>query len=88
MTAKYNIAHMARPSKSEGLGRERSSAYVAHYNLCRVHEALRVTPGMQVGVTDHIWTISELVTAVLDGVTPEPQGRKAGPFTVIDGGLI
>ncbi len=60
--------------------------YVAHYNLCRVHEALRVTPAMQIGVTDHVWTISELVEAALLGVvTPEPQGRKVGRFTVIDG---
>ncbi len=60
--------------------------YVAHYNLCRVHEALRVTPAMQLGVTDHIWTIGELVSAALTGVTQEPQGRKVGRFTVIDGG--
>jgi IS1 family transposase len=61
--------------------------YVAHYNLCRVHEALRITPAMQLGVTDHVWTISELVEAALNGVvTDEPQGRKVGRFTVIDGG--
>lgn len=61
--------------------------YVAHYNLCRVHEALRVTPAMQPGVTDHVWTISELVEAELHGVvTDAPQGRKVGRFTVIDGG--
>ena len=61
--------------------------YVAHYNLCRVHEALRVTPAMQLGVTDHVWTISELVEAALNGVViAELQGRKAGRFTVIDGG--
>jgi IS1 family transposase len=30
------------------------SLYVAHYNLCRMHEALRVTPAMALGVTDHI----------------------------------
>ncbi len=56
-----------------------------HYNFCRVHEALRVTPAMQLGVTDHVWTISELVEAALSGVTPEPVGRKVGRFTVIDG---
>src|SRR6266446_1759167 len=44
--------------------------YVAHYNFCRVHEALRVTPAMQLGVTDHIWTIGELVDAALEGVWP------------------
>jgi hypothetical protein len=42
--------------------------YVSHYNLCRVHEALRVTPAMQLGVTDHVWTIGELVDAALNGV--------------------
>ena len=61
--------------------------YVMHYNFCRVHEALRVTPAMQLGVTDHIWTISELVEKSLTGVvTDQPQGRKVGRFTVIDGG--
>lgn len=61
--------------------------YVAHYNLCRVHEALRVTPAMQLGVTDHVWTIGELVQAALGGANQqEPQGRTVGRFTVIDGG--
>lgn len=61
--------------------------YVAHYNLCRGHEALRVTPAMQLGVTDHVWTISELVEAALYGsVADKPQGRKVGRFTVIEGG--
>jgi IS1 family transposase len=60
--------------------------YVAHYNFCRVHEALRVTPAMQLGITDHIWTLHELLDAALDGAIPEPRGRRRGPFTVIDGG--
>ncbi len=60
--------------------------YVAHYNLCRVHEALRVTPAMQLGVTDHVWTISELVDAALNGVVaPAPHGRPVGRFRVING---
>ncbi len=63
------------------------SLYVGHYNLCRVHEALRITPAMQLGVTDHIWSIGELVEAALTGVTPEPGERAAGPFRVIDGGV-
>ena len=41
--------------------------YAAHYNLCRVHEALRITPAMQLGVTDHVWTVGELVDAALNG---------------------
>lgn len=65
------------------------SLYVAHYNLCRVHESLRQTPAMALGVTDHVWTISELIEAALgtQPITPEttaPQRRKT--FRVIDGG--
>ena len=60
--------------------------YVAHYNLCRVHETLRITPAMHLGITDHIWTIGELVDAALDGViAPQPK-KRYGRFTVIEGG--
>ena len=41
---------------------------------------------MQLGVTDHIWTIGELVEAALDGVLQAPDGWRYGRFTVIDGG--
>lgn len=60
--------------------------YVAHYNLCRVHEALRMTPAMALGVADHIWTIGELVEAALSGEAL-PIGRRHGHVTVIDGGM-
>jgi IS1 family transposase len=33
-----------------------------YYNFIRVHQALRVTPAMQSGLTDHIWTWEELLT--------------------------
>ncbi|MEA2735601.1 MAG: hypothetical protein QOE14_2052 [Humisphaera sp.] len=36
-----------------------------HYNFCRVHQTLRVTPAMEAGLADHVWTIEELV-ALLD----------------------
>ena len=63
------------------------SLYVAHYNLCRVHETLRITPAMALGIADHIWTIGELIQASLEGVAHGPVGRMRGRFRVIDGGL-
>jgi IS1 family transposase len=33
-----------------------------HYNFCRVHKTLRVTPTMEAGLSDHIWTLEELVS--------------------------
>lgn len=37
--------------------------HFAYYNFCRVHQSLRVTPAMEAGITDHIWTIAELLSA-------------------------
>jgi hypothetical protein len=37
--------------------------YFAFYNFCRVHRTLRVTPAMEAGLTDHVWSIGELLTA-------------------------
>src|SRR6266851_8014830 len=49
--------------------------WVSFYNLCRVHETLRCTPAMALGVVDHIWTIAELVSAALapSDVPPLPR---------------
>jgi IS1 family transposase len=60
--------------------------YVAHYNLCRVHETLRVTPAMQLGFTDHIWSIGELVDAAISVVPTETAPDRRRPFRVIEGG--
>jgi hypothetical protein len=63
--------------------------YVAHYNLCRAHEALRTTPAKALGVTDKAWSIAQLVDAalavapLLPTETPSDRRRK---FTVIEGG--
>ena len=35
--------------------------HFAYYNFCRVHSSLRVTPAMESGISDHIWTIGELL---------------------------
>jgi IS1 family transposase len=35
-----------------------------HYNFCRVHQTLRVTPAMEAGLTDHIWSVQELVSLI------------------------
>lgn len=32
-----------------------------HYNFCRIHSSIRVTPAMAAGLSDHVWSLSELV---------------------------
>jgi hypothetical protein len=39
------------------------AVFMAWYNFCCVHQTLRVTPAMEAGLTDHVWTIHELLTA-------------------------
>ncbi len=34
-----------------------------HFNFIRVHSTLRVTPGMESKITDHIWTWQEMLKA-------------------------
>jgi IS1 family transposase len=35
--------------------------YTMHYNFCRIHQTLRVTPAMEAGISDHVWSIEELI---------------------------
>ena len=37
--------------------------HFAWYNFVRVHRTLRVTPAMEAGIADHIWTVRELIEA-------------------------
>lgn len=32
-----------------------------YYNFCRVHQTLRVTPAMETGISNHVWSVEELV---------------------------
>jgi hypothetical protein len=35
--------------------------YFIYYNFARVHQTLRVTPAMEAGIADHVWSIEEIV---------------------------
>lgn len=61
------------------------SLYVSHYNFCRVHDALRTTPAVALGIADRVWTIGDLLDAALT-VEPNRPIRVQRNFTVIDGG--
>ena len=37
--------------------------WYTYYNFCRRHQSLRVTPAMEAGIADHIWTVRELLEA-------------------------
>ena len=35
--------------------------YFMFYNFARVHQTLRVTPAMEAGIADHVWSLEEIV---------------------------
>jgi hypothetical protein len=45
---------------------------VAHHNLCRWHDTIRSTPAEALGLTDHAWSIGELLDAALAVASPDP----------------
>ena len=64
------------------------SLYVAHYNLCRVHESLRTSPAVAQGIADRVWSVGDLLDAALATqpiapVVTAPDRRRR--FQVIDG---
>jgi hypothetical protein len=48
--------------------------YFAFYNFCRIHKTLRVTPAIAAGITDHLWTLEDIVTNI-DAMTPASKPR-------------
>lgn len=37
------------------------SLFHMHYNFCRIHKSLRVTPAMEAGIADHVWDLEEVL---------------------------
>jgi hypothetical protein len=35
--------------------------YAMNYNFCRIHQTLRVTPAMEAGIANHVWSLEEIV---------------------------
>jgi IS1 family transposase len=35
--------------------------YFMYYNFARIHQTLRVTPAMEAGIADHVWSLEEIV---------------------------
>ena len=65
------------------------SLYVAFYNLCRVHESLRTTPAVALGIAERVWTLGDLIDAALatqpiEPVVTAPDRRRR--LRVIEGG--
>ena len=53
------------------------SLYFVHYNFCRIHKSLRVTPAMEAGICDTVHDM-EWIVSLIDANAPAP--KKRGPY--------
>lgn len=65
LTMRMSIRRFTRLTNGHSKKLENHEAAIAlhymHYNYCRIHSTLRVTPAMEAGISDHVWSIEELV---------------------------
>ena len=53
------------------------SLYFVHYNFCRIHSSLKVSPAMAAGVSDTLYDM-EWIVGLIDANAPKPGPR--GPY--------
>lgn len=58
--------------KVENLGHA-VAIHFMHYNFCRVHQSLRVTPAMAAGISERVWDIADLIALM-----PKPVAKPWG----------
>lgn len=57
--------------------------YFFHYNFVRVHKTLRVTPGMEAGLTDHVWSLEEMCR-LLPNINPNSRIERELTLKALD----
>jgi IS1 family transposase len=69
LTMRMNMRRFTRLTNAFSKKVQNHEAAVAlhfmHYNFCRIHTTLRVTPAMAARVSDHVWSLEE-ITGLLD----------------------
>lgn len=66
LTMRMNIRRFTRLTNAFSKKVENHAHHLAlhymYYNFCRIHKTLRITPAMAAGVTDHVWSIEEIIS--------------------------
>jgi IS1 family transposase len=50
--------------------------YTVFYNFTKIHKTLRVTPAMQAGLTDHVWSMEDVVRLLEEVETSQPAAKS------------
>lgn len=51
--------------------------HAVYYNFARIHKTLRITPAMAAGLSDHVWSLEEIITMADNYL---PKSTKRGPY--------
>jgi hypothetical protein len=69
LTMRMGIRRFTRLTNAHSKKLENHGAAVAlhfaHYNLVRIHSTVRCTPAMAAGVSQHVWSMDELLDAAM-----------------------
>jgi IS1 family transposase len=65
LTMRMSMRRFTRLTNAHSKKLENHEAAIAlhymHYNYCRIHSTIRVTPAMEAGLANHVWSIEDLV---------------------------
>ncbi|HKQ33836.1 MAG TPA: IS1 family transposase [Nitrospiraceae bacterium] len=68
LTMRMSMRRMTRLTNAFSKKIENQAHAVAlhfmHYNFARIHQTLRVTPAMEAGIANHVWTLEEIADLV------------------------
>jgi hypothetical protein len=42
--------------------------FFAYYNFCRFHSTIKTAPAVAAGLTDHVWSVTELLAKAAETV--------------------
>ncbi len=60
LKARFTRLTNAFSKKVDNLGHA-VALHFMYYNFCRIHKSLRVTPAMEAGITDKLWSVEDIV---------------------------
>jgi IS1 family transposase len=64
LTMRMSMRRMTRLTNAFSKKLENQAHAVAlhfmHYNFCRIHQTLRVTPAIEAGIASHVWSLEEI----------------------------
>ena len=56
------------------------SLHYVHYNFCRIHATLRVTPTMAAGIVSGLWKVGDIVKLLNQRERRAREGLKRGSY--------